>query len=138
MPEDSGNDHLEVLTFHDPARHVYKKLVCRDGVLVGAILLGDTATAGKVTQAFDRATPLPDDLHGLLFAPRRRGAAEVGDDDTVCTCNAVTAGEIRQSGCRTVAEAASKTRATTGCGGCADSVAALLNKAAPALERTVA
>ena len=136
-PEDSS-DGLEVLAYSDPTRHVYKKLVCRGGVLVGAVLLGDTSTAGTVTQAFDRATPLPDDLHGLLFAPRRARDEDLADDATVCTCNAVTAGELRTSGCRNVAEAALKTRATTGCGGCSSAVAALLRTSAPALERTVA
>jgi NAD(P)H-nitrite reductase large subunit len=129
-------DGLEVVVYADPARHVYKKLVIRDDVLVGALLLGDTATAGPVTQAFERATPLPADRHGLLFAPRRGSApAELADDDTVCTCNAVTAGEIRHSGCSSLAELAMKTRATTGCGTCTAVCTTLLK---PALERTVA
>jgi NAD(P)H-nitrite reductase large subunit len=34
-----GEDGLEVLQWADPARHVYKKLVVRDGVVTGAILL---------------------------------------------------------------------------------------------------
>jgi assimilatory nitrate reductase electron transfer subunit len=129
-------DGLEVVVYADPARHVYKKLVIRDDVLVGALLLGDTATAGPVTQAFERATPLPADRHGLLFAPRRGAApADLPDDATVCTCNAVTAGAVRDSGCTTVGEVALRTRATTGCGGCTSAVQALLR---PAVERTVA
>lgn len=125
---------LEVVVVSDPARCVYKKLVVRDGVLVGALLLGDLATSGTVTQHFDRGTPLPADRVSLLVAPRRAGAV-LQDEDTVCTCNAVTAGQIRGSGCRTVAEVALTTRATTGCGTCTSVVKALL---APAQERTVA
>lgn len=135
-PEDVDGD-LEVLVWSDPYRHVYKKLVVRGGVLVGAILLGDLSTAGAVTQAFDRGTPLPADRTDLLLA--RRGAAapaDLADDDTVCTCNAVTAGQLRASGCRTVAEAALTTRATTGCGTCTSVVRTLL--APPLEERTVA
>ena len=131
---EDATDDLEVLVLSDPARHVYKKLVVRDGVLVGALLLGDLATAGTVTQHFDRQTPLPNDRVSLLVAPRRASGV-VEDDDTVCTCNAVTAGEIRDSGCRSVAEVALKTRATTGCGTCTSLVKTLL---APAKERTVA
>ncbi|MGB8652448.1 MAG: FAD-dependent oxidoreductase [Mycobacteriales bacterium] len=131
--EDVG-DGLEVLVLADPARHVYKKLVVRDGVLVGAVLLGDLATAGAVTQAFDRGTPLPGDRTALLVAPRS-GSGVLEDTDTVCTCNAVTAGELRRSGCSTVAEAALKTRATTGCGSCTSVVTTLLT---PREERTVA
>jgi len=132
LPEDS-DERLEVVAFSDPARHVYKKLVIRDDVLVGAILLGDTSTAGPVTQAFDRGTPLPADRTSLLFAPRKALVSVEDDDAVVCTCNAVTAGEIR--GCTGVAEAALKTRATTGCGGCTSAVAALCS---PREERTVA
>jgi NAD(P)H-nitrite reductase large subunit len=131
---EDADDDLEVVVVSDPSRHVYKKLVVRDGRLVGALLLGDLATAGTVTQHFDRQTPLPADRVSLLVAPRRANAL-VEDEDTVCTCNAVTAGEIRDSGCRTVPEVALKTRATTGCGTCTSVVKALL---APAQQRTVA
>jgi NAD(P)H-nitrite reductase large subunit len=132
---DDAADGLEVVVLSDPARHVYKKLVVRDDKLVGALLLGDLATAGTVTQHFDRQTPLPADRVSLLVAPRRASAV-LEDEDTVCTCNAVTAGQIRASGCRSVPEVALKTRATTGCGTCTSVVKALLAPAAP--ERTVA
>lgn len=135
---DDVEDGLEVVVYSDPGKHVYKKLIIRDDVLVGALLLGDTATAGPVTQAFERGTPLPADRHGLLFAPRRASApADLDDDATVCTCNAVTAGAIRESGCSTLPEVAMKTRATTGCGTCTSVVQGLL-ACKPALERTVA
>jgi assimilatory nitrate reductase electron transfer subunit len=120
-------DGLEVLQYADPVRHVYKKVVVRDGVVVGAILLGDTSTAGAVTQAFDRGSPLPHDRLHLLFRGLGNGAEPaVGDDDVVCTCNGVTAGALRACGARTVADAAEQTRATTGCGTCTSSVRALL------------
>jgi assimilatory nitrate reductase electron transfer subunit len=133
QPEDSA-DGLEVLTFVDPVRHVYKKVVVRDGVVTGAVLLGDLATAGTVTQAFDRAAPLPADRLHLLFAGLGStpvDAADLPDDALVCTCNQVTAGQIRRSGCRTVADVACETRATTGCGSCTRAVEQLL-PAAPA------
>jgi assimilatory nitrate reductase electron transfer subunit len=129
---DDVGDGLEVLQWADPVRHVYKKVVVRDGVVTGAVLLGDLSTAGLVTQAFDRRTTLPAERLHLLFAGLSAGgAAEVDDDAVVCTCNAVTAGALRQCGARTVPEAALATRATTGCGTCASSVAALLSRAAP-------
>jgi assimilatory nitrate reductase electron transfer subunit len=129
--EDVG-DGLEVLQWADPVRHVYKKLVVRHGVVTGAVLLGDLSTAGIVTQAFDRATPLPGDRLHLLFAGVGTGApADVDDEAVVCTCNAVTAGTLRHCGARTVPEAALATRATTGCGTCSSSVAALLERAVP-------
>ncbi|MBC7678924.1 MAG: NAD(P)/FAD-dependent oxidoreductase [Pseudorhodobacter sp.] len=128
-------DGLEVLSYADPVRHVYSKLVLRDGVLVGAVLLGDLSTAGPVTQAFDRADPVPPDRRHLMF--RGLGAvapvapADLPDGAAVCTCNAVTAGAVRACAARTVAEVALATRATTGCGGCRTAVGALLVSATP-------
>lgn len=131
-PADSG-DGLEVLAFTDPVRHVYKKVVVRDGVVTGAVLLGDLSTAGTLTQAFDRATPLPADRLHLLFAglgaATSSDAADLDDTAVVCTCNQVTAGGIRAcaaDGCRTVADVACATRATTGCGSCTSSVQRLI------------
>ncbi len=128
-PADTG-DGLEVLSFADPARHVYKKLVVRDGVVTGAILLGDLSTVGPVTQAFDRASPLPADRLHLMFSGLGPATAVdpalLEDDALVCTCNQVTAGGIRSSGGRSVAEVAFATRATTGCGSCRGLVEALL------------
>jgi assimilatory nitrate reductase electron transfer subunit len=134
-------DGLEVLQYADPVRHVYKKVVVRDGVVTGAVLLGDLSTAGAVTQAFDRATPLPADRLHLLFAGLGTVAAaspaELPDDAVVCTCNAVSAGALRAcaaAGCRTADDAAAATRATTGCGSCRGSVEALLATCRPAPE----
>lgn len=137
--EDCG-DGLEVLQWADPVRSVYKKLVVRGGVVVGAVLLGDTATSGVVTQAFDRRTPLPADRLHLLFAGAGGGAPAAGspesygDGDVVCSCNAVSAGTLRgcaERGLRTVPEVAAETRATTGCGTCTSAVKALLASRRP-------
>ncbi len=134
--EDCGTG-LEVLQWADPARHVYKKVVVRDGVVVGAVLLGDTATAGVLTQAFDRGTPLPEDRLHLLFAGTGgapAAAVDPEDEDVVCTCNGVSAGRLRgcaERGMRTVEAVAAETRATTGCGTCASSVQALLSRTVP-------
>ncbi|TAL22194.1 MAG: NAD(P)/FAD-dependent oxidoreductase [Frankiales bacterium] len=144
-PADSG-DGLEVLVFCDPARHVYKKVVVREGVVTGAVLLGDLSTVGPVTQAFDRATPLAGDRLHLLFAglggAAPADAADLDDDAVVCTCNAVTAGSVRAcaaDGCRSVSEIARRTRATTGCGTCTGVVARLIETTPEAAdERRIA
>lgn len=116
----------EVVVFADPARRRYKKLVLRAGVIVGAVLLGDTRTVGTVTDLFDRARPAPADPATLLF-----DLAASGDsgEEVVCRCNGVTAKTILACEGRTVSEVADRTRATTGCGGCAGKVAALLTPA---------
>ena len=54
------------------------------------------------------------------------------DEAEVCACAGVSAGRIRA--CATFEDAKATTRATTGCGGCADAVRSLL--AARPLEGT--
>ncbi len=126
-------DPAEVLYFSDPARGTYKKVVIRDGRVTGAILLGQIDTVGTVTQLFDRGAPAPSDRLALLFADRgaptpAQTPALMPDRATVCQCNGVTKGAITAcvlAGARTVPEVAAATRATTGCGGCYDTVAGI-------------
>ncbi|NUW44161.1 FAD-dependent oxidoreductase [Nonomuraea rhodomycinica] len=124
-------EHAEVVRFSHRARGTYRKLVIRDGRLVGAILLGESDAVGTLTQLFDRGGTLPGDRAGLLF-PGLSSAAHVADSPTlmpdaarVCQCNNVTKGQIRacwEAGARDVAGIAAATRATTGCGTCRDAV----------------
>ena len=121
----------DVIRFTDPARGVYQKLVVRDGRLAGAILLGDTRTAGTLTQLFDRGAALPADPRSVLV-PRLDAAAPAADSPvmmpgpaTVCHCNGVTKAAICaawQGGARDAAQVAARTRASTGCGTCRDAV----------------
>ena len=103
----------------------------RDGRLAGAILLGDTRTAGTIAQLFDRGAIMPGDRSSLLIA-RRNAPASVTDSPvmlpgraTICQCNGVTKAAICaawQDGARAAADIAARTRATTGCGTCRDAV----------------
>lgn len=135
-----GETHLtdadaEIVRFTHRRGGTYRKLVIRDGRLVGAILVGDPATVGTLTQLYDRGGPLPADRAGLLF-PALSGAAPVSpspvrmpDAAQVCRCNNVTKGQIRacwEAGARDVAAVAAATRATTGCGSCAETVGGIV------------
>ena len=135
-PADSDGD-LEVLSYSDYTRGVYKKVVLRGGRVVGGILLGDVSSVGTLTLAFDRGSPVPPDRLQLLFTPRTpdgtRGrvtdAASAPDEATICHCNDVPAGRIRAAvteGATGVPEVARCTRATTGCGTCTSDVRAIL------------
>jgi nitrite reductase (NADH) large subunit len=108
----------EVLQLIEDRKNSYRKLVMRDGRLVGAILVGNTSAAGTLVQYFDRGDLLPDDPLELLCQ-----AAPVADPATrmVCNCNKVTEGQI----CEAVAQGADSveaigdaTKAGTGCGSC--------------------
>lgn len=133
---DSSSDGEDDVCFVDGGRGVYQKLVVRDGRLVGAILLGDTRTVGTVTQLFDRGAEVPADPAGLLIARRTTSVPTVQSPTslpgraTICHCNGVTKAGICQAwqdGARSVDEIASRTRATTGCGTCRDTVDGLVS-----------
>ena len=64
MPAD---EHDEVVTFSEPRNGTYKKLIVRDGRLVGGIMMGDLGKVAYLMQAFDRNTPLPEERLSLLF-----------------------------------------------------------------------
>lgn len=99
----------------------YAKLVVRDEKVAGAIVLGVPGGAATITQYYDRGLPVPDDRISLLLG-RVLAEAETG---VVCRCNAVTKDALEtawRQGARSVAELAARTRATTGCGSCADEI----------------
>lgn len=131
-----GGNGTDVIRFTDPARGVYQKLVVRDGRLAGAILLGDTRTAGTLTQLFDRGSALPADRSTLLIG-RPHAAAPVTDSPvaipghaTICRCNGVTKAAICgawQDGARSAEQVAARTRAATGCGTCREAVEGIVD-----------
>lgn len=119
------HEHDELIQFTEPAKGTYKKLIVRDGRLVGGILMGDISKAAYLMQAFDRDTPLPDERLSLLFDIGAPAAAvtidEMPADTQVCNCNGVTKAAIGAavtSGCRSATSVMKATRAGMGCGSC--------------------
>jgi len=121
-----GDDEV---TLRDTRRGIYRRLVLRGDRLVGAVLLGDVADARRCTTALRSDAPADD---ALLSPGAHAEPAELDDDALVCSCNQVTAGAIRDAirarGLTTVVQVANATRASTGCGGCAGDVGALLRR----------
>ena len=119
------DDDDEVVQFSEPKRGTYKKLIIRDGRLVGGILLGDLTKAAYLTQAFDRNTPLPEERLRLLFdigdPPQKVTFEEMGAATQICNCNGVSKGAIVdcvRSGHGSARAVMRATRAGTGCGTC--------------------
>lgn len=124
----------EVVEVSNPVVGSHRKLVVRDGVVVAAALVGDLSRIGLITQHYDRATVLgPTEPGRLLMAERTPRPTVLPDDAEVCVCAGVTAGAVR--GCRSLEQVREDTRATTGCGGCAEAVRGLL-ATRPALSST--
>ena len=72
-----ASDEDEVIQFSEPKRGTYKKLIVRDGRLVGSILMGDISKAAYLMQAFDRDSAPARRTIGVIIRPWRPGA--VGD-----------------------------------------------------------
>jgi assimilatory nitrate reductase electron transfer subunit len=131
---------VEVVSFADPSRGTYARLVIRDNRIAGAVLLGDNPTVGTVVQLFDRDAEVPPDRRALLLgralgvAPAGGGASDtpafMPDQAVVCRCNTVRKAAITASwraGARSVAEVVAATRASTGCGSCRDAVCGIVD-----------
>jgi nitrite reductase (NADH) large subunit len=121
-PTDEGD---EVVQFTEPKKGTYKKLIIRNGRLVGGILLGDIGKAPYLTQAYERSTPVPEERLSLLFdigAPSAKASVEsMPPEMQVCNCNGVTkraiVGCVKQ-GKRSAKAVMESTRAGMGCGAC--------------------
>jgi NAD(P)H-nitrite reductase large subunit len=121
----------EVVEVTNPISGSHRRLVVHGGRIVAAELVGDLSRVGLITQLYDGGTILGPDEPGQLLLPEAADApTTLPDDAEVCACAGVSAGEIRA--CGSVAECADRTRATTGCGGCADVVRRLVGEATPA------
>jgi nitrite reductase (NADH) large subunit len=126
-------DDDETLVFAEPRKGVYKRVIIRDGRLVGATLVGDVRKVAFLMQAFDRGLALPEERVELMFdiggPPAEVSAAELAEDAQVCNCNGVTKGVISacvRGGCKTVTGVMDATRAGKGCGTCKGLVAQIV------------
>lgn len=119
----------EVVEVSNPVAGSHRRLVVADGRIVAATLVGDLSRIGLITQLYDRRTRLgPHEPGELLLGVSTGSTTEVGlvvnDASEVCSCAGVTAGAVRA--CASLEAVRDTTRATTGCGGCADTVRHLL------------
>ena len=115
----------ETVQFTEAKRGIYKKLIVRDGRLVGGILMGDISKAAFLMQTFEKDSALPEERLGLLFdlgTPSQKVTLdEMPPDTQICNCNGVTKGAIGAcvaSGKRSGKAVMAATRAGMGCGSC--------------------
>jgi ferredoxin-nitrate reductase len=127
----AGHDEI---VLSDTRRGVYRRLVLDGDRLVGGVLVGDASAARRLSEHLRTGDDVPEDLLALSGAPAKALASDPAA--TICSCNAVTVGEvqtaIRRDGLTTVAQVGARTRATTGCGGCGADVQELLAAAGAA------
>ncbi len=121
------------LVFADPLGKIHRRLVVdrETGELVSGTLVGDSSGYELLRSMALGQVPTPSDLAGYVLpesiAPA--GSDDVPDAMHICTCNAVTAGDIRDAvacGHTTLPCIKQETTAGTGCAGCIPAVTALL------------
>lgn len=134
--KEPASDQDEVVSYAEPARGIYKKLILRGNRLVGAILIGDGAVVPSIAQAFARATPLADRRSEILFPMAADRPAltpeELSDDAQICDCNAVSKARIVDAvlrGASSLHAVCEQTRAGTGCGSCRPQVQQVIDMA---------
>lgn len=130
----TDDDDVDEVISVDTRRGNYRRLALRRGRLDGAVLMGDLSLAPELTEltaggptgvgGATVADELLDAVVGGDASPR-----PVPDTQLVCSCNQVTAGEIRgaiEGGCDTLGTVRAATGASGGCGGCTTRVEGLL------------
>ncbi len=136
-------DDDEVVSYSEPSRGIYKKLIVRNDRLAGAIVLGDGAIVPTLLQTFSTASPLTENRAELLFMIRESRTSKAATAETmpdaarVCDCNDVSKAQIVEAvlqGARSVQAVCDATRASTGCGSCRPEVEAIVAFACRGLE----
>ena len=120
----------EEIIFRDVTRRIYKKLVLREGVLVGAVLYGDVADGGwyfdLMRQGGDVEAMRDRLIFGRAFAGTSAGQgadiAAMEDCAQVCGCNGVSKGAIvaaiKAKGLSSLDDVRAHTKASASCGQC--------------------
>ncbi|WP_353711662.1 nitrite reductase large subunit NirB [Arthrobacter sp. K5] len=132
-------EHALEIVYADPARGVYQKIVTTDDAktLLGGIFVGDASPYMSLRPLLGRELPAEP---GAFLSAAGGGDApetELPDDATLCSCNNVTAGTIRDAinGCgacdgnapvQELGELKGCTRAGTQCGSCVPMLKKLL------------
>ena len=136
----SGGEGCEDIVLRDAARGVYKRVVVRDGRLIGAVLYGDTGDGGWYFDLLKRGQDIADMREALIFgqafaqgggafADPSTAVAALSDDAEICGCNGVTKGKIVatiMAGACSLDAVRSSCKASASCGSCTGLVESLL------------
>lgn len=126
VPERNAHEY-QVIKLEDLSRRYYKKCIVRKNKLVGAILLGNKDEFNDFRQWISDGLELDELRDKLLRSGGQSRPALIGH--TVCACNQVGDGNIRQclqGGAASLQQIMENTGAGTGCGSCKPEIAALL------------
>ena len=134
-----GGSDTEEITMSDVNGGIYKKLVLKQGQLIGACLYGDTVDGSWYFKLIREGRQIADLRERLMFGESNIGdvghqghnqAAAMADSDEVCGCNGVKKGTIckaiKEKGLFTLDEVRKHTKASASCGSCTGLVEQLI------------
>ena len=133
--KDAVEEDDEVVSYAEPSRGIYKKLVVRNGRLAGALVMGDGSIVPSLLHAYVESTLLAPNRAELLFRSVDYAPAAsdlIPDTAQICNCNAVSKAQIIESvlaGARSLSAVCAATRAGTGCGSCKPEVQEIIELA---------
>ncbi len=145
MPPEKGHS----IIFENKTESLYKRInVSHDGQkLLGGILVGDATDYNMLLQMYLNEMPLPKNPENLILGSRGGedvsfgSAMDLPDTAVVCSCEAVTKGQIccsvKDDGNESVKAIAKATKAATGCGGCKPMVEDLVKETLKSLGKVV-
>jgi nitrite reductase (NADH) large subunit len=119
------------IVFRDASRGVYKRLVLKDGAIIGAVMYGDTADGSWFLSKIKGKDDVTEGRDTLIFGPAYAGGtaldpmaavAALPDEAEICGCNGVCKGKIvtaiTGNGLSTLDEVRASTKASSSCGQC--------------------
>ncbi len=134
-----GGAGTDEIVLNDPSGGVYKKLVVKSDILIGAVLYGDTADGAWYFQLVKDGQNIHQIRDHLMFGQNHVGdvghagkthAAAMPDDAQVCGCNGVCKGDIvkaiKSQGLFTLDDVRKHTKASSSCGSCTGLVEQIL------------
>ncbi|WP_339658998.1 nitrite reductase large subunit NirB [uncultured Polaribacter sp.] len=144
MPASKGHS----IIFENKTQHLYKRInVSLDGKsLLGGILIGDASDYNMLHQIYLNGMKIPEDASKLILPVSEGGASfgsvlDLPDSAQVCSCESVSKGDIccsiTDGDCANLSDVISKTKVTTGCGGCKPMVTDLVNETLKSLGKEV-
>jgi nitrite reductase (NADH) large subunit len=129
-----GGEGTEEIVLSDPMGGVYKRLVLKDDVLIGACLYGDTVDGSWYFKLLREGKNIAEIRDSLMFGEANTGrpgdvghegftrAASMPDSAEVCGCNGVCKGTIvkaiKEKGLFTLDDVKKHTKASASCGSC--------------------
>ncbi len=110
-----------VVVAEDCGRGIYRKIILQNGIITGAILMGDTRGHELLLESVHQKDEVHDPLQKLADASQAT-VDELPDTAQICNCHGICkstiVNSIREEGFTSTQEVVAATRAGAGCGSC--------------------